>query len=427
MQLVFIIVAATGLAYFLCAKRRFDFFTLAHISACVYFLPGFVGFVRDGPRKDVQVDILPEAYHVMIAVMAAIMLAGWLYDQTASEPKQSTEPRSNLMAAYIALAIALVGAALSVHTSGPALFSPDKSELTETLTRWVVLWMFGASFAAVVAFQQRQWRTLAVAFALLVFSVYVGFRASCALTVIAMFMLHLADGDRQRFALARLRTVTLGLGFAAFFFVYKFLYQLVKSGQFDRVSERIGDPDLYVTSILSSEPFGIQSILNEIVRTDFQTGMGYIARGLLAQFALFGSDLNISTVDFNSLYQPKLFPDATFGTGDNIWAQMIAAGGWPRLAAFLVFFVAVLAIGSRWLAASNQCTRAAVALGFTYWAFYIHRNDIAYELTLLRRVFFIWAVCVVASSVISRLASSDPNRAPARMKDRPRTSLSRSH
>lgn len=266
--------------------------------------------------------------------------------------------------------------------------------------------MFGSSIAAVIAFQQRQWWTLAAAFALLAFSVYVGFRAACALTVIALFMLYLANGQRQRFVLARLRIVTLGLSCAGFFFVYKLIYRLVKAGRFDLVSERIGDPDFYVTAILGSEPFGIQSILNEVVRTDFQTGMGYIARGILAQFAVFGSDLGIATTSFNGLYQPVLFPDANYGMGDNIWAQMIAAGGWPLLVAFLVVFVAVLAVGSRWLAASNQCTRAAIALGFSYWAFYIHRNDIAYELTLLRRVFFIWVVCVIAASVIYRLSDS---------------------
>ncbi len=404
MQLVFIIVAATGLAYFLCAKRRFDFFTLAHISACVYFLPGFFGFVRDGARDDITMDLLPGTYHVMIAVMAAIMLSGWIYDQTATEPIQRAAPHADPMAAYIALAIALVGAILTVYTSGAVLFSTEKSEVMETLTRWSVLWMFGSSIAAVIAFQQRQWWTLAAAFALLAFSVYVGFRAACALTVIAQFMLHLANGRRQRFVLAHLRIVTLGSGCASFFLVYKLIYRLVKAGRFDRVAEQIGDPNLYVTAILGSEPFGIQSILNEVVRTDFQTGVGYIARGFLAQFAFFGSDLGIATTSFNGLYQPVLFPDANYGMGDNIWAQMIAAGGWPLLVAFLVVFVAVLAVGSRWLTVSNHCTRAAVALGFSYWAFYIHRNDIAYELTLLRRVFFIWVACTVAASVIYRLS-----------------------
>jgi hypothetical protein len=407
MQFVFIAVALVGLAYFLLAKRRFDFFALAHISACVYFLPGFLGFVSDGPRKDVRVDLLPEAYHVMIAVMGTIIVGGWIYDHTASPlPVQHEAARSNLKASQIALALALVGAVLSIYSAGSLLFSHDKRDVMESLTRWAVLWMTAGPLATVIAFQQRQWRTFAVAFAVVAFSVYVGFRSACAITVIALFMLHLSQGERQRFAVRRFRTVTIGLACAGFFFVYKLIYKLVKLGEYDAVAESLGDPDFCATVLLTSEPFGVQAILNEVVRTDFRTGMGYIAQGILAQFALFSRDLGISANGFNSLYQPVLFPDAKGGTGDNIWAQMIAAGGWPFLAGFLLFFLGVLAIGSRWLSATNRCTRAAVALGMTYWAFYIHRNDIAYELTLLRRVFLIWLACVIGSSVISRLTSS---------------------
>jgi hypothetical protein len=46
MQAVFIVVVLTGLSHFLFAKRQFDFFTVAFISACIYFLPGFFGYTH---------------------------------------------------------------------------------------------------------------------------------------------------------------------------------------------------------------------------------------------------------------------------------------------------------------------------------------------------------------------------------------------
>src|SRR5439155_1064986 len=44
MQDTFLVISGIGLFYFLFGLRKFDFFSVAFLSACVYFLPGFVGY-----------------------------------------------------------------------------------------------------------------------------------------------------------------------------------------------------------------------------------------------------------------------------------------------------------------------------------------------------------------------------------------------
>ena len=44
---LFIATTVIGLIYFIFAKRRFDFFTLAFFSCIFYFIPGYLGIILD--------------------------------------------------------------------------------------------------------------------------------------------------------------------------------------------------------------------------------------------------------------------------------------------------------------------------------------------------------------------------------------------
>ena len=158
--------------------------------------------------------------------------------------------------------------------------------------------------------------------------------------------------------------------------------------------------DFYVGAVLESEPFVTQTILNEVIVNNFTTGTDYLADSVLFQFMMFGREMFGNQVSFNQLFQYHLFPEVTGGMANNIWAQMIAAGGWPLFLAFLGGFVVLLRVGSSLLNAKNLWTRGAAALAFAFWAFYIHRNDIGYQLGLEKRVLFVWFFCAICSGLL---------------------------
>jgi hypothetical protein len=182
-----------------------------------------------------------------------------------------------------------------------------------------------------------------------------------------------------------------------FFFSYKFVYRMVKLGEYDVVVERFVDPQFHLQAIVDSEPFATQMILNEILRSRFETDGAYIVEGLAAQSILFSERFGLEAVAFNDLFQPVLFPDIDWGMAGNIWAQMLAAGGWPLFLGFLALFVFTLRTGSRRLgprgSRHGRRWHSAQLLG-------VIRNDIGYQVILEKRVLLWWLIIVLACEVV---------------------------
>jgi hypothetical protein len=49
--------------------------------------------------------------------------------------------------------------------------------------------------------------------------------------------------------------------------------------------------------------------------------------------------------------------------------------------------------------------KGGVALFFSYWAFYIHRNDIGFQITLEKRVLLVWLFCLLVSTFLLTILS----------------------
>lgn len=431
MQTLFFASAIAGAAYFLFSHRRVDLFTLAFVSSCVYFLPGFFGAVPYGASHSSTVPLENETWLVMAAVLAAISLGAWMFEPHVSHESRRVRSIADPVASQVSLILAAIGLTMTLRSDEGDLFSADKVEVLSAVSRWFYVYAISASLAVVLAFLHRQWWTLLAAAGLLLFSVYVGFRSHFAMTVIAVFLMHFHAQGRQRFLARNQVAAVLALAAAVFFFSYKFVYRMVKLGEFDVVVERLVDPQFHLQAIADSEPFATQMILNEILRSRFETDAAYIAEGLAAQMVLFSERFGLEAIAFNDLFQPALFPDVDWGMAGNIWAQMLAAGGWPLFLGFLAVFIVSLRAGSRWLETSRLNTRAMFAVAGAYWAFYIHRNDIGYQVILEKRVLLSWLIVVFASEVVHRLgfraspaAAELPRHAPhsvsaARIQRRP--------
>ena len=403
LRLALFLIFGMGALYLLLKRRRFDFFSIGFFAAGIYFLPGFFGFAQYpvwyGQLS--QRELTPRTYVVMCAVFAAIALGTLLYDMVPHRVSYAAGLKGTRLAGPIALAVGLAGAAMSVVTTRGALMTADKSEMLLGLNRWIILWEAGASLAAVILFARRRWFLFACAVVLLVADVYIGFRVAAALTMIAIFVAYCEDKGPQRFLVSRKRLVLAGAIGVAFFLVYKFLFVYVKTADWDELARQISSSELYLSSIIYSEPFITQVILDEVLLTEFRVGPGHL-KSVGWQFVFFAPSLGATAVSFNDLFQPRLFPHAIgWGMANNIWAEMWSSGGWGLLAAFIVFYVFVIGVASRLLRIDNPELRATAALLFSYWAFYFHRNDVLTQLNLMKRVGVIAAMCLIASLVFA--------------------------
>jgi hypothetical protein len=404
-HLVFVAVSITGLSYFLICLRQFDFFSIAFLSACVYFLPGFFGYTIApvSVGRLVPVDLESDTYVVMIVVMLAILVGAFLFDHVIPARTFTWRLQRSEGAVLYAVLFAVIGYFMLVITLREALLDEDKIALMEKLNRWHVLGATAAPLAAVLSFGSRRWLLLTLSICLLVFDMYMGFRVSFGIALIAIFTLGLSRFGPQRMALQNWKIGFIAIICICILFVYKQLYIAVKLGMWDHILDRLVDFELYSSAVMLSEPFNTQSILNEVMAQKFQVGMGHFSDVFL-QVLLFSADLGSAPVSFNDLFQSTLFPsDLDYGMANNIWAEMWSSGGWPLLGLFLIIFVSLLMVGSYLLRCHSASLAGGAALAFSYWAFYIHRNDLLNQVNLEKRAILLWVGCVLLSEC-SRIA-----------------------
>lgn len=410
-HLGFIAISVAGLSYFLIALRRFDFFSVAYLSGCIYFLPGFFGYTMApvSALMLVPVDLEQQTFLVMMLVLIAIWLGAFISDHMSEGHRMSWRFHCSGSAALFAVVLAMVGYLFTVVTAGGVIMGDDKVAIMESLNRWHVLGASAAPLAAVLSFATKRWVLFTGSIAMLLFDLYLGFRTSFAVAIIAILTLHLFRFGPQRVVVHNWRVGCTGLAIVVVLFIYKHIFSAIKLGLWDVVVDQLATWDIYYLSIVMSEPFNTQAILNEIVAQDFRVGVGHF-KDVLLQFLLFSPELGSAPLSFNDLFQSTLFPsDLDYGMANNIWAEMFSSGGWPLLSLFVAFFVCMLMIGSYLLRSPDEIFAAGVALAFSYWAFYIHRNDLLYQVNLEKRTVLVWIACLLLS-LLCRDGRSKPNQ-----------------
>lgn len=417
MQALFIVVAVIGLCYFLFAKRRFDFFSVGYFAALLYFSPGFFGFVpylTPEPMLWRLVEILPETYGIMIAVYVAILIGAIIYDIFCRQPESPISAGGTPMATEVLLWVACGALFLTFLTVGPMLFSPDKVELARNLNRWFIIWVYAASLAACLAITHRQKALLWIAMVFLLFDVFIGFRDVFTVTVVALFVLYFLDKGKQRLAVNHWKAILAGTLMVVFVLVYKPFFTAVKIFDADQIETMLQNPVTYAAAFMNSEPFVQQAILNEVVRIHFKTDVRHFELAF-SNFVLFAQSFGENATSFHDQYVYNVFPELLFadwGPASNIWAEMWSTGGWSLLLAFILFFVGVLYFGSyalrRW---RNPSLQAIIALLLSFWAFFIHRNELAVAVGIQKDLVLGWVFAIVMSKILLRARANYWKRA----------------
>lgn len=405
MQVVFVLVSVFGAIYF-SLRARVDYFSLAYFSAIIYFLPGFFGrasYHIGGEWR--ELDIIPEVYAIMTVVVFSVILASFLIGRrNGVAPAKFSYSRVSKFLLIVSL-LSLFGLSATFIEAGAAIFHPDKNVVMEAIGRWHILYSYSAVIGLPVAYLAKHRFFFVFFFCLLVFNVYIGFRSSLAIAVLSVFLLYFSSFPEKRPLLARWRMVFLVVLFGVFLFSIKHVLWAVKAGDMTAVLSAIGQPDFYWRAITKSEPFIIQSTLNEVVLRGFRTEFDHVS-AVVYQLLFFSDKLGLTASSFNDYFQGALFPGVDYGMASNIWAQMWSAGGWPLLIFFVLFFNMVIAAFNRTLVCGNVFVRAGFAPMASYWAFYIHRNDLAYMVNIEKRLFVLWLVAFLGVAFIFSFARS---------------------
>jgi hypothetical protein len=399
--IIFYLVVISGVIRFFISKRTFDFFSIAYLSSIVYFLPAFFGYsLLPGGYKS---PLLLETYLVMILVISSIIIFSFIYDYTKPEAKEKKINIKDISNIHLfLLCIVIVSFTLTILSLGSSLFTASKQDLMSHLNRWSLLWENTVCLGAVTSYICKKKKTFILYLAMICFIIFMGDRTIPAIAFIAIVTYSFFIKGKQKILFNNYKMILTSSLIIFFFFLYKYLYIDIKLGLWDRVLKNLSNPTFYLDVVKFSEPFSIQTILNETIRQDYKVGMEHF-RGIINQFILFADKFGAQSTTFNSLFQNDLFPGVKYGMGSNIWAEMWSSGGYPLLVLFLILFNFILFVGNRVLSKVGKEIQSLVLIVMSYWSFYIQRNSLEYTINLSKRIFFIWIFVVLMSVIFNSL------------------------
>jgi hypothetical protein len=438
LNLVFSALLITGGAYFLFRQRTFDLFTVAFGGCAFYFLPMLLGYVPDWNAPDPQannVALSGGAYAVGIGVTAVVLCAAAIWDLKMPEFKIQNRSGKSLASRYNLLAfMGLLGTIYSGR-----VLDLNKAFVLTQLGYWAVLFETAAALAWIDAFLFRRYAHLAVATGFLTFDLIIGFRYMIVIVFIASLLISLGSCGR----IARWRKLPFLSAAAAGIFIIllvitpfrnALLFRLgieytelsapitaksnseggglrdsvaskeaapTRTGPFPWrepnsephdlagvATEALGTVTSLPLTIGRLEPFVTQAILSETTRQAFTCAPGRISK--LALIVPFAIRLVGPPVVFQSEFQPVLFPNHWAEMAGNIWAEAFCVLGYTGVAIEVVLIMMAIAGIQLSLAASRSSAVPALILSGILLAFYIHRNDLLYELLMIRRVAIIY-------------------------------------
>ncbi len=421
MYLLFFVIQALGLGYFGLTKRTFDLLAAAFFSSCVYFLPGHFGYVLyPTPQAFVESSLLEETYLVMSLVMVAPLIGAILLDyRQRRAPRETADPSTGYPPIAIMVVLTVVGL-LGTLTSGVDVVGSPKVELLRSLDRWYALWETTAVVGFVFSVEQRRKIETIFFSSVLVFDMYLGFRVNAAIAFLSMMALILSRKGRQRLVLTNWRQIAGAVVVCYLFFLFASIAWALRAHDFELVADVLSEGETYYKSLTHSEPFITQAILNAVIEFDYKVSAAHLGNAVIVMLVPFAPEIGFVPMSFNDLFQEALFPKLSFGMANNIWAEMWSSGGWVLLSVFVAVYTGLHIFLSSGALTRSRNVQVIVVITGILWGFYVHRNDLVYQVTMQRRLLVLWAVAVGIPTMVQTVTRRI--RAQQRL-DRPEESV----
>jgi hypothetical protein len=188
------------------------------------------------------------------------------------------------------------------------------------------------------------------------------------------------------------------------------------SSQNDEPDESSGSNWLLIMKRLieQSEPYVIQATLVATVETGLSCRASNILKSawlLVPPGMLRFTPKNPYPATFYHEYKPILYPDITYGTAGNIWAEMLCRFGLAGVALFGVILILLLLWLGRLLVTVPSVLRAPIAFAGVVLAFYVHRNDLNFSLVVIKQTTYVFLAAYLLLRLKEKILSLYP-RAP---------------
>lgn len=384
MQTLFQVIALYGLFFFAVQRRVFDFVSAGFVGQLIYFMPGFYGYVANPYYTwiDPSIPISPFVYGIWSFALGVTILTGFLYRPTNETGWRPIQTSSSFD--FVLIAVIILSFAGELYFSRGAFLSADKFEVLEGATRFSLLFSAATQIGLIAFILQKKYVRLIVPVLGCIVLLYAGFRSDLALAVVAIATFTARRQNIWSFAKPRYLVPLMGL--VLLLFSYKGFLVSYRAGRWDLFFQ-YWDSDFVQVSLLRSEPFITQSILNEVVSRDLTMPATSVLFSLLAAIPFFVPLVGLENAQVAFSFQDQLFPNLSYGMASNIYANFYATLGIFGILLFVLMHnLALVGVSKALSSRLNSALRLGLVAVGAFLAFYIHRNDIANSLSIINRI-----------------------------------------
>jgi hypothetical protein len=189
LEIAYLAMVMVGVVFFY-RRRRSDALLVGFVASCLYFLPGLLGEIRfpyGGDAGFYASAIAPGAYGVMLLAVGTLITVTFGYDRFFGRTGRAPVlPLYDQVLPEALLAITVVGFAASIDTVGKGYLCIEKQDMLEHINGWYYIASYAAPFALVSAVAARKWWIAALALIVLAADMFIGFRASTSVAIVAL-------------------------------------------------------------------------------------------------------------------------------------------------------------------------------------------------------------------------------------------------
>jgi hypothetical protein len=409
-------------------RRTFDLFTIAFMGCCFYFLPLLLGHTPDwNSAKPFEADIsLPGGVYLVgtmfaLASIASAAMFDWIGLRKETEPR----PANSLSNWY--LLFALVGLIGSISTAH--IFDLNKTYVLTQVdnNHWFVVFESAALMAWIDAFAYRKCAQLVLASVLMLVDIAIGFRFATAMAFLSFLVIWLGGIETPLWRSLHRLAAAVVIAFVLLLTINSIRLATLpwlgvtyteltpetspkaawhplpppRSAP-QGIPKTTVDIVFRIPSLLQQmEPFVTQAILAAVISHNFTCSP--------PRYRTLALDIPLASrfvgppMTFENQFKPTLFPRQYYGMAGNVWAEAYCDFGYPGIAAEIVLMMIAIAMLQLLIDNRASVLFPAAVLAGALVAFYIHRNDLQYELLLVRRVVMVFVMAWCARWAIARI------------------------
>lgn len=420
MKYILILLVVILLIYVIFSKRKLDFFTVSSFSVVVYYYPIIIGEIH---TKNGIYNISFATYTCIFIYTLCLLYFLIIYDrikistQNLYNFKIINMANTELINNYSIIVVELIGLLLLVYTVGrygDIRNGFNKMQLLANANRATEYMKYIALFTFVSSFISKGKkifiaRTLAVI--LLVYTFIIGHRSFTVIGCIAVFVSKIESDGKVVFFnyIKKHKVAIICISILAIVILFiKGVFAALITGQYDLVKSRLGNPEYYKSTLLSSEANVIINNLQRVCDSNMSYSLIQYIVGIVCLVPVLGGRIanifeytsfeRLLNIRFNSKLSEGV------GLGSTYLGEAYAVGGYF----FVIIQTFFTVIFMSWMMKMRRTYKSIESNAFflivlSYFSFYIHRNSLIFLLITARAYLYIFILYKIIKFIVSRV------------------------